>query len=177
MSHYAFGDSSASLHVYVEKSPPCEELWGEAPESGHVKALQEGDIKSLGNIGGNGWRKVFNVYAKLLFTFPESSPFKPSSFSSWQDFRDQALLQSQSGTSLLFGDWDVEENARQGGIHIIAGRTHALKLGLSEQCVWLDNEFAKHTTLPIFICPYFDYRQLSNVKIERLVGLIEGSQR
>ncbi|CZF85256.1 MULTISPECIES: DUF6942 family protein [Grimontia] len=172
MNHYAFGDKTARINVYVEKAPPSEALWGDLPSSGSIKILDAGDIKLLGEIGGNGWRKVFNVFAKLLCAFPEQSPLRPRGFSSWQSYRDQALLQNESKTALLFGEWDVEERTKNGGIHVIAGRTHALNLGLSEKCVWLNNEFAKHPSLPIFICPYFDYRQLSNNKIDVLVNLV-----
>ncbi|USH03751.1 hypothetical protein K6Q96_07095 [Grimontia kaedaensis] len=175
MNHYAFGHPQARINVYIEKAPPSETLWGESPSEGSFKALIDGDIKSLGELGGNGWRKVFNVYAKLLFAFPHQSIFRPNNALNWQNYRDQCLLQDQSDTALCFGMWDVEQRGKGGGIHIIAGRTHALNLGLSEKSVWLNNEFAKHPSLPIFICPYFDYRQLSNAKIDVLVNLINGS--
>jgi hypothetical protein len=40
----------------------------------------------------------------------------------------------------------------------------------------LDNDFAINRSLKIIVCPYFDYRQLSNIKIERLAELIVSLQ-
>ena len=38
--------------------------------------------------------------------------------------------------------------------------------------VWIDEEFALDKSQNLVVCPYFDYRQLSNVKIEKLVSLL-----
>jgi hypothetical protein len=38
--------------------------------------------------------------------------------------------------------------------------------------VWLDEEFAIDKVSNLVICPYLDYRQLSNIKITRLVELL-----
>ncbi|MGF1705144.1 DUF6942 family protein [Enterovibrio baiacu] len=179
MTSFAFGNPHARVHVYVEKAPPVESLWGHADDLPPYTPLQKGHIKTLGDAGGNGWRKVFNVYAKLMLALPESSPFYPQGYKTWQDYRDQALLQAESSTALHFGMADPLRVAQTQQsdpdpltMHIIAGRTHAHKLGLSGSCVWINNEFAKHPTLPILICPYFDYRQLSNIKIEALTKLM-----
>lgn len=172
MNHFGLGDNHAQFCVYVEKSPPVATLWGEAPLVETLRPLAPGDIYALGQRGGNGWRKVFNVYAKWLFALNGQVKTPVGDAPSWQDFRDTALLQSDSQTALLFGDWDVPYRATSGGIHVVAGRTYANQLGLSEQCVWLDNEFARHPELPIIICPYFDYRQLSNAKIDILNRLL-----
>ncbi|MDD1783717.1 hypothetical protein LRP49_21295 [Enterovibrio sp. ZSDZ35] len=172
MNTFSIGSPTATFNVYVKKAAPLAELLGQEPEFGSTTSLRIGDIKSLGDLGGNGWRKVFNVYAKLLFDLPKSSQWHPQNLTTWQRFRDETLLQSHSATALHFGS--VSEGQFEGNqvIHIIAGRTHATKLGIAEQCVWLDHEFAKHPNKPILICPYFDYRQLSNVKIQHLATLI-----
>ncbi|WP_407330490.1 DUF6942 family protein [Enterovibrio sp. 27052020O] len=173
MYSFSLGPSNPSINVYVEKAPPLHDLWGEMPLEGSRAPLNSGDITAIGQVGGNGWRKVFNVYAKLVFALPEHSTFRPHGFAAWQTYRDDELLQATSNGALLFGRHDVNALAARHGIHIIAGKNHAQKLGIAEQCVWLDNDFARHPTLPIIICPYFDYRQLSNQKIEVLVRLIE----
>ncbi|WP_163391633.1 DUF6942 family protein [Enterovibrio norvegicus] len=179
MTSFAFGNPHARVHVYVEKAPPVENVFGHADDLPLYTSLQKGHIKALGEAGGNGWRKVFNVYAKLMFALPESSPFYPHGYKTWQAFRDQALLQAESNTALHFGHANPLRSAQTQhsdpkhlALHIIAGRTHAHKLGLSGSCVWINNEFAKHPTLPILICPYFDYRQLSNSKIDVLTKLM-----
>lgn len=168
MNNTGLGTTNAIFNVYVERTPPLEYPL----EPGEMRPVVNGEINAINQAGGNGWRKVFNVYAKLVDALP--APLKPASgnYQTWQSFRDQELLQAQGKTALCFGDADIVSNAATGGIHIVAGRTHAGKQGLSGQCRWLSESFAVHPTLPIFICPYFDYRQLSNAKIDVLVNLI-----
>jgi hypothetical protein len=38
--------------------------------------------------------------------------------------------------------------------------------------VWLDDEFAIDKEHNLIVCPYFDYRQLSNNKIIRSIAII-----
>ena len=52
-----------------------------------MKTITQGEISRIGNETGNHWRKVFNVYAKLMFELV------PEGFSSWQALRDEQLLQ------------------------------------------------------------------------------------
>ncbi|MFD2180377.1 DUF6942 family protein [Veronia pacifica] len=173
MNHFtAIGDPSATLNVYVEKAPPFEAAMATSLPINAVYPLSSGDIEIINQTGGNGWRKVFNVYAKVLFALPESHPLRPSAFTRWQDFRDDRLLQKSSDTALFFGEVDIPQRAEQGGLHIIAGRIHCKNLGLAGQFVWLNEAFAVHKNLPVYVCPYFDYRQLSNARINTLVTLI-----
>jgi hypothetical protein len=57
------------------------------------------------------------------------------------------------------------------------GRTYAKSLVQSKQLTvpltWLDGEFAINKKERVIVCPYFDYRQLSNIKIVRLATLIK----
>ena len=60
-------------------------------------------------------------------------------------------------------------NPADNTIHLIAGRTHAKQLiqqGLGCQLHWLNEEFAIDPSSKVLVTPYFDYRQLSNEKIE-----------
>jgi len=61
-------------------------------------------------------------------------------------------------------------------IHIICGRTYVKQLlasgELQANLVWLDDEFAIDEANRLIVCPYFDYRQLSNIKIERLSAML-----
>lgn len=182
MTSFAFGNPNAHVHVYVEKAPPIESMWGNADNLPPYTPLQEGQIKMLSELGGNGWRKVFNVYAKLMFALPENSVFYPHGYATWQEYRDRLLLQAESTTALHFGHADPlhlaqtqQSDPEKPVMHIIAGRTHAHNLGLSGTCIWMNNEFARHPALPVLICPYFDYRQLSNEKINTLVKLMASS--
>ena len=62
-------------------------------------------------------------------------------------------------------------------MHIICGKGYAKALinsgKLIVDLVWLDDEFAIDSENKLIVCPYFDYRQLSNIKIERLAGLLQ----
>ena len=163
------GDPQASFRVYVAKRPPMQEY----ADLTAVQPLCRGEIDSINQACGNGWRKLFNVYAKLVQALPEAlQPLKQAS-TSWQNYRDQHLLQAGSSTALLFSAPQLEPPSST--LHIIAGRTHAKALlagGLGAQLDWLDHEFAIDNKQRLLVCPYFDYRQLSNEKIERLCGLI-----
>ncbi|MCF4008849.1 DUF6942 family protein [Rheinheimera sp. UJ63] len=164
-----FGDPQAQICVYVAKRPPMQEY----AALNHIQPLSYGEISAINQACGNGWRKVFNVYAKLLFTLDKRQFTFQQTADSWQQFREQQLLQTGSNTALLFSlpQFAVNRHA----IHIIAGRTHAkalLDAGLAAQLQWLNNEFAIDRQQRLLVCPYFDYRQLNNEKIQRLSTLI-----
>lgn len=57
------GDPQASFRVYVAKRPPMQEY----ADLTAVQPLCRGEIDSINQSCGNGWRKLFNVYSKLLF--------------------------------------------------------------------------------------------------------------
>jgi len=163
------GDPRAGIRVYVAKQPPMQEyhyLSG-------MQALQYGEIEMINQACGNGWRKLFNVYAKLLFALPATHFGYTAKAASWQQFRDKQLLQAASDSALLFSAPQLHLSEHT--IHIIAGRTRAKELinqGLPLQLQWLNTEFAIDTRSRVVVCPYFDYRQLNNEKIGYLVQLI-----
>ena len=175
------GDSDYSLAVYIAKRPPLLEY----QQLDELTAVTQGEIANIGQQCGNGWRKVFNVYAKLLYDL-DKQQFNFSQLApTWQQYRDDYLLQPQSKTALLFSaplfSTSISEVKNLGStekvIHIIMGRTYAKSLinsgQLDVQLTWLDNEFAISTAQRLIVCPYFDYRQLSNVKIVKLGVLMK----
>lgn len=164
-----FGDAAAQLRVYVAKRPPMQEYQALMA----IQPLQRGEISLINQACGNGWRKLFNVYAKLLFALPTPPFGYTAQAQSWQQFRDQHLLQASSNTALLFSAPHL--NPANKSIHIIAGRTWAKELvnqGSPLQLQWLNAEFAIDKNQRVLVCPYFDYRQLNNEKISYLVQLI-----
>lgn len=179
MNHNAagLGDINAKLIFYIKNRPTLTRYENLAC----VRAMQVNEIKNIGDETGNHWRKVFNVYAKLLF---ELSPMQ---FSSWQNLRDNYLLQADSKSCLLFSPPNIppQENDKNANhtklkkgfseqkLHIILGKGYAESLALGETCTWLNHEFAVNFAEGIIICPYFDYRQLSNIKIAQLVRIIQ----
>ncbi|MCB5226509.1 hypothetical protein JAO78_006740 [Alishewanella sp. 16-MA] len=164
-----FGVPQAQICVYIAKRPPMQEY----AALRNIQPLSLGEITAINQTCGNGWRKVFNVYAKLLFALaPQRFTFQQTA-GSWQQFREQYLLQAGSNTALLFSMPQLTPASQR--IHIIAGRTHAKTLvsaGLNAQLHWLNSEFAIDQQQRVLVCPYFDYRQLNNEKIQLLSTLI-----
>lgn len=161
------GEGDAKFKVYIANRPAYADL------NHHqvVQAIRTTEIASIGQSCGNGWRKVFNVYAKLLFACPQTWGLVKcqSQYSNWQAYRDKQLLQAGSGTALLF---NFNGQLAKDSIHLIMGRTYAKSLSLPNSLMWLDQEFAIDIANRLIVCPYFDYRQLSNAKIITLVALI-----
>lgn len=169
MSHRGFGDVNAHFRVYLA-APPAMEAYQQLSA---VEPLQAGDIDQIYRHCGNGWRKIFNVYAKLLFALSPAYFAFPSSASSWQLFRDQQLLQRSSDTALCFG---APQLGDEGVFHLIAGRTLAKQLlaqGLAADLYWLSSEFAVDPSRNLLVTPFFDYRQLNNEKIAVSATLLQ----
>lgn len=166
------GDADADIQVFIANRPPLAEY----QQLQTMQPLQRGDIARIASETGNHWRKIFNVYAKLIFASQQAgingdNNQKVSGFTRWQDLRDQQLLQADSGQALLFSPPDLSPDSTK--IRLLLAKGYAQTLGLSTELIWLDNDFALHKASGLVLCPYFDYRQLSDIKIQRLVELIE----
>jgi hypothetical protein len=164
-----FGATSANINVYVAKRPAMAEY----ANINCLQPLHSGEIELINRACGNGWRKVFNVYAKLLFALDNKHFSFQQQANSWQAYRDTQLLQAGSNTALLFSPPRLSAQADR--VHIIAGRTHASALiagGMATQLNWLNQEFAIDRDNRLLVCPFFDYRQLNNEKITFLSSLI-----
>lgn len=140
-----------------------------------VTSLVEGEINVINQACGNGWRKIFNVYAKLLYALDKKHFHYSDKAPTWQEYRDKYLLQAKNKTALLFSAPKLMQG--RDVVHIICGKGHAKGLinsgKLVTKLVWLNEEFAIDRDNKLIVCPYFDYRQLSNVKIERMAGLLQ----
>ncbi|WP_281556074.1 hypothetical protein [Thalassomonas sp. RHCl1] len=156
------GTANAVLKVYIENIPPLPQYRELSP----LTAMKPGEIKTIADLTGNHWRKIFNVYAKLW------QQLHPGCAASWQQFRDEELLQAHSQQALLFSPPEFNSHKSE-HVSIIMGRTYAAKIGIAEHCYWLSQDFAINESKRLIVSPYFDYRQLSNVKIVQLAGLIE----
>ena len=178
------GCSKAQLIVYIANTPPMLEY----QQLKTLSPMVQGEISAIGTQCGNGWRKVFNVYAKLLFALGDHRYNFSTLAPTWQMFRDNYLLQQESNTALVFSPphfeitnsdclaLNTKTKQKPKAVHLIMGRTYAKALVNSEQILppltWLNDEFAINTESCIIVCPYFDYRQLSNNKIVYLAELI-----
>jgi hypothetical protein len=152
MNLIGLGKASAQLNFYIENIPPLKEY-----QSLEIcRPMQIGEIKTIAELTGNHWRKIFNVYAKIIFEL--SSP----PYNSWQEFRDNALMQAHSNENLLFNlpaqailQNLSTKNTFNNNISIIMGKSFATKLGLSQRCHWLSTEFAINTEKIIIDMPLF----------------------
>jgi len=154
------GDKHCNLAVYIGNRPHLDEY----KTLGSLKPAGDGELIRIGRETGNHWRKIINIYAKLGFALD------PGDYMTWQSYRDSFLLSKYSRQALLFDDDIVTE--RENCISIICGKTHAMKILNDHDLTWLDKDFAMDAAKSIIVTPYFDYRQLSNVKLEKLVNLI-----
>jgi hypothetical protein len=170
LNNIGLGCSNFTIAVYIANKPGMLEY----QQLSSVLPVTSGEINAINTACGNGWRKVFNVYAQLLYAL-DKKYFNYSTFeTTWQKYRDSFLLQHNSHTVLLFSPPELTRNEES--LHIICGKTYAKHLLASKQLVanfdWLDEEFAIDRTQNLIVCPYFDYRQLSNIKIEKLASLL-----
>ncbi|WP_372766735.1 hypothetical protein [Pseudoalteromonas sp.] len=170
MSEVGFGCNHYRIAFYVEKMP----LFSRFALPKTLIELPTGAIKEIGTSCGNGWRKQFNVFAKFIYALHPSVFDVRNQAASWQQYRDNYLLQSGSQTALLFSPPNITKTPI---IHIIAGRSYAKKLlsdGLLEtELTWLNQEFAFNNEHNLLVSPFLDYRQLSDIKIDFLTQMCQ----
>lgn len=152
------GNLNHRIAVCIANRPPLPEF----ATLSDLRPIRPGEISIIAKQTGNHWRKIFNVYAKLAFQLNDEG------FPTWQQLRDESLLQQGSPYALLFSPPRLDSKK----IHVVAGKSYAGQLRLLDRLVWVDNWFAVHAPRQLILCPYFDYRQLSNDRIKVLVDLI-----
>lgn len=169
------GVSNATFRVSIANCPPqarYQSLTG-------IEPLAPGELQHIVANSSNHWRKLFNVYAKLVYALNLAQPgWIAGEFPCWQALRDQQLLQVPSQQALLLGgspfSAPLPSHEAAAQLTIIAGKTWAQQLGIANKIEWLDAHFAIYPGRPWVVCPYFDYRQLSNARIDQLVEIIVG---
>ncbi|UZE95997.1 DUF6942 family protein [Alkalimarinus alittae] len=155
------GDRHYRLAVCIGNRPPMPEYQGLHT----LKPLQSGDITHIVESTGNHWRKIFNIYAKLMFLIAQRG--QPT----WQAYRDHVLLQQGCGHTLIFSPLNTLPAASD-TILIVSGKSYAQTLGVLDTSVDVGDGFYLNTAKKIIIAPYFDYRQLSNRKLDMLISII-----
>ena len=153
------GQENATIAVFIGNWPPLPEY----QQLKSLRPLQPEELTQRVMHCGNHWRKIFNCYAKLVFSLHNEG------FTCWQDYRDMQLLQLGSPLQLRF-DRDLTPTS---GVNIICGRRHAESFKLPQNLCWLDAGFAIDVDSRLIVSPYFDYRQLSNLKLAYLGRLIK----
>lgn len=95
------GISQAPIAVYIANRPVNDHY----PTLNTLQPLIAGELNHIVANNTNHWRKVFNVYAKLIWQLglPCNEPQAGQHLaSSWQQYRDLHLLQAHSREALLF---------------------------------------------------------------------------
>lgn len=155
------GSPKSNINFYIANRPPIDGY----PLMTENRGLAMGELAHIVKHTSNHWRKVFNVYAKLLFDWHQLQG-RTDLPASWQAYRDLELFQQHSHEALLFSSPQIDMDKTV--IHIIAGKTYAAHLNLPP-LIWLDSYFAINEEYRLIVAPYPDYRQLSNERIARLI--------
>lgn len=157
------GGQAPRFCVHIANRPPLDEYQHDL-----YRPMRPGEIADIARQTGNHWRKIFNVFAKLAYLLDNEG------FGSWQALRDHSLLQEGSRYGLLFSPPDLNALAPQA---LLLGKGYGDSLGLTEESGgplrWQMPGFATLNGGRLILCPYFDYRQLSNIKLLYLKELIE----
>lgn len=156
------GAQQPNFSVYIENRPMLDAY----QFLQQIQPLVDGDIAEIVNATSNHWRKIFNVYAKLIFSCADFLAMPK--FTTWQQLRDEYLLQAQSSLALVFSVPNLDGD----GIKIITGHTYAKSLTLGVDFDAMGEDFFVSKKHRLIVSPYFDYRQLSNIKIEKLSSII-----
>ncbi|MBU2885221.1 hypothetical protein KO507_05525 [Gilvimarinus agarilyticus] len=159
------GDTGYRLAFCVANRPPLDDY----PVRENLAPLLPGELQHIVANTSNHWRKLFNVYAKVVYALGVEPGWPPT----WQEFRDRRLLQSGSRLALLFTPPQLEfpKSNERPPLYLVAGKGYASALNIAG-LQWLDAHFAVAAQQRVLVTPYLDYRQLSNERIERLVELI-----
>lgn len=150
------GPTSPKLLIYLPHTPNCD----------HLKALAEvrpafpGELHQIGVETGNHWRKIINVTAKLGFAINDNN------YSDWQSYRDAFLCREGSEITLIFGAKKLVQGEHY--THIISGHQYCESICKTFEFETLDQDFRLCRSRKVIDSPYFDYRQLSNIKLEKL---------
>ncbi|CAA0091856.1 Uncharacterised protein [BD1-7 clade bacterium] len=152
-----FGNHSATVRVYLPNPPPVNPF--NYPEK--IRPLSVADQHVIVTESGNHWRKIFVILAKLGLKFRDEGD-------DWRAYRASRLLSADGEMAVLFSP----PNENFGGVHIVAGKACAELLGVADNVVWLDRYFAVDKVARLIVCPYLDYRQLSDARLDRLLELV-----
>ncbi len=152
------------LAVYIGNRPILPEF----QSLEHLKPLALGEVAFIVDSTGNHWRKIFNIYAKLMYQLEVNDE------ASWQNYRDNCLLQQGCGHALIFSNIpSVFPISPFSAIRIISGKSYAQTLGVLDETHCIEDGFYIDIPRKIIVTPYFDYRQLSNRKLDMLISIIQ----
>ncbi|BCE00968.1 DUF6942 family protein [Marinicellulosiphila megalodicopiae] len=160
--HTGFGATDGTFTVYCANTPSTTAL-----DPHKITPICYQDIEQINSDNGNGWRKIFNVYAKILFEINSMT------FKDWQSLRNEYLLQTHCAHSLILNPIDITKTQN---VQLIMGKGFALSFFDEPDIQWITPKIA-HVKLAdypnTFITPYFDYRQFNNADITEFANIIK----
>ncbi|MCG8668508.1 MAG: hypothetical protein MI867_03775, partial [Pseudomonadales bacterium] len=154
---------------YIANRPPLPDYEALA----EYRSMLSGEIAFIASETGNHWRKVFNVYAKLAFLLDSQG------YATWQELRDQSLLQVGSAYGLFFSPPSLKipatksQSGEQPCIHLVLGKSYANSLGLESSIQWVEDYIGAVASSSLWVVPYFDYRQFSDHKLKTFSELLK----
>lgn len=161
-----------SINLHLGKRPPLEGYL----QQGNFRPVEDTELLEIGRLTGNHWRKIINCYAKLAYELEaQLACGEAQRFKRWQDYRDFGFLREHSRYRLGFSAPILSTGPSTATVTLLSGRAYG-QLWTQEQGIvleWLNSDFAINRQYKLLVTPYFDYRQLSNVKITELVALIQ----
>ncbi|WP_199611205.1 DUF6942 family protein [Flocculibacter collagenilyticus] len=181
------GCSKPKVILHVQNHPPLDE-YKQLINEGVYRPLRADEIKNIISQSGNHWRKIFSIYAKLLFAITKAQYQHHSQRSlpnTWQDYRDTVLLTEHCIGAI---QWESDAHCFScAGVHLICGFTYAAALlpdvnwqkeknGEPVRLWQLTSEVSSidkaEDGSAIWTVPYFDYRQFPNALIEEALNTI-----
>lgn len=149
--------------LYVPRPIPFADL-----ENPNVsRALGENEAIDIMKNCSNDWRKIFSTFSKIIHPIIEAP-------CTWQNYRDQHLLQAHGNEALVFGPYLLDSKFPD-AVHIIAGKNFYKDFELpSRSWSTLEETSNLHRSGLLFKTPYFDYRQFPNRLIDIFVEELKG---
>ncbi|MDC2889523.1 DUF6942 family protein [Psychrosphaera algicola] len=159
-----FGHVSPKWVLHIANRP-------DLPEFHHddFRVLAEGEVASIIQNTSNHWRKVFSIMAKISFALYDTG------CESWQQYRDTKLLTGAGFEALNYLHY-AEEGA-DNYFSIVAGFQYAAtQLNLDKLITHQStSKLLRIEGRDCIVTPYFDWRQLNNELLDKLIGVMSSS--
>lgn len=141
----------------------------------HFRPAELSELAYIVSNTSNHWRKVFNVYAKVMWqwlnlTDPDQvNQLEKCGVTSWQHYRDNRLFQREGNEALIFSAFDPKYSRSH--LHVFAGKTYGHQQ-YPHNLIEVNQQFWISPSNKLIIAPYPDYRQLTNARIDFLISLL-----
>lgn len=153
------GSTEHAIGIYIGNRPNYPSI----NELQSLRLAKGAEVEHIIAQTGNHWRKVFSICAKIGFSlWPEEA-------ARWQDYRDQILFRRGGQLALLFSAPPLGNSQN---VKLVLGKQYAEQCVTNALCTETLNGFLVNPQQKLIQTPYFDYRQLSNQRLEELLATI-----